>query len=460
MIRLSPARRREEEFARLIEGSRADSPLTAPTSDLVELARSLRALPLTPRGPDPRFRADLRSRLLDEPGPAAAVPARAHRARSPQRSTALRVAAAAVLGVGLGVTGTASASQGALPGEPLYLVKRGVESVRLTLTPNPVDKGKLHLQHAERRSSEVEALLRRGAAERPASLAVVESTLEALESDTRRGSELLLTPGGAADPSALTTLRSFVDGEQAWLDRLEPELPQDLQPDVDPLADLLTVLDEEVEDRAVATPAPATSTPASPAVTGGSPPRVERPASVPAPAPLITKIPASPTDRGSPEAVLPADRPSRATPSSPSVTPTPARSARPSATSTAPRINAPKTSEPSVRAEPSETSEPSTRPSPARSTGTASSSAARTSPGTSSARRSLAPAGSGAPSEPTSGVRPTASAARSTTTGPTPSGTRTSSPPPGGPRTSSPPPGSSTAETRATATGTTSASAR
>ena len=458
MIRLSSARRREEEFARLIEGSRADSPLTAPTSDLVELTRSLRALPLTSRGPDPRFRADLRSRLLDEPGPATAVPARAHRARSPQRRTALRVATAAVLGVGLGVTGTASASQGALPGEPLYLVKRGVESVQLTLTPNPVDKGKLHLQHAERRSSEVEALLQRGAAERPASLALVESTLEALESDTRRGSELLLTPGGAADPTALTTLRSFVDGEQAWLDRLEPALPQDLQPDVDPLADLLTVLDEEVEDRAVGTPAPATSTPASPAspaspaVTGGSPPRVERPASVPAPAPLITSIPASPTDRRSSEAVLPADRPSRATPSSPSATPTPARSAGPSATSTAPRSNAPKTSEPSVRAEPSETSEPSARPSPARSSGAASSSAARTSPGTSSARRSLAPAGSGAPSEPTSGVRPTASAARSTTTGSTPSGSRTSSPPPG----------SSTAETQATAsaTRTTSASAR
>jgi hypothetical protein len=75
-----------------------------------------------------------------------------------------------LIAVGLlaGTVGVAYASGEALPGDPLYVVKRGLERAALALSANGAGDTRLLLQYADRRLGEADELLRRG---RPADLA-------------------------------------------------------------------------------------------------------------------------------------------------------------------------------------------------------------------------------------------------------------------------------------------------
>jgi hypothetical protein len=71
-------------------------------------------------------------------------------------------AAVFMIALGLGSTGVVAASQDDVPGDPLYGVKTTVEEVRLALEFSDKDKAELHLEYAERRTSEISKLLKQG----------------------------------------------------------------------------------------------------------------------------------------------------------------------------------------------------------------------------------------------------------------------------------------------------------
>lgn len=58
--------------------------------------------------------------------------------------------------------GAVSASQGSLPGEPLYTVKRVSENVQYTFTLNPANRMKLNVEFSNRRLDEIELLIAHG----------------------------------------------------------------------------------------------------------------------------------------------------------------------------------------------------------------------------------------------------------------------------------------------------------
>src|SRR6185436_12299533 len=77
------------------------------------------------------------------------------------RRAALLGAAAAAALVALAGTG-AFASQDALPGDPMYGIKRVAESTGYALTFGEQAKARRHLEQAQRRLDEVEGLVARG----------------------------------------------------------------------------------------------------------------------------------------------------------------------------------------------------------------------------------------------------------------------------------------------------------
>ena len=86
-----------------------------------------------------------------------------HQARSRRRGRRTLVAAiAAVLLLTLGSSSALAASQGATPGDPLYGVKRASERISLALHRSPDSKAALHLEFAQRRLDEIEALVADG----------------------------------------------------------------------------------------------------------------------------------------------------------------------------------------------------------------------------------------------------------------------------------------------------------
>jgi hypothetical protein len=95
---------------------------------------------------------------------------RADRARNvmvlpPVRRPRVRIAAVALIGAAFLVFGAGSAvaiSSGAVPGDPLYSVKRTVERVSLAMHRDAVGRAALHLKFAEHRLQELAALAASG----------------------------------------------------------------------------------------------------------------------------------------------------------------------------------------------------------------------------------------------------------------------------------------------------------
>jgi hypothetical protein len=74
-------------------------------------------------------------------------------------------AIAILLIVALAGTGVAYASQGSIPGDALYPVKRGLERVRLSLARDEGTQGRVHLTFADRRMEEATLMVKQGRAE-------------------------------------------------------------------------------------------------------------------------------------------------------------------------------------------------------------------------------------------------------------------------------------------------------
>lgn len=139
-----------------------------PLLETAERAHSL----LIPDGPAPKFVAAAEARLVrrireserKDRIAAQAHPFSAFLARIPAAAAALAAAAIVLLGTGWGVS---AASAQALPGDPLYSVKRGLEETSLALSFTDTGDVALLAQFADKRIAEIEQLAGEG---RPADL--------------------------------------------------------------------------------------------------------------------------------------------------------------------------------------------------------------------------------------------------------------------------------------------------
>lgn len=230
---MSPAftpRRRADDFDRLVEAGRRGAPASGPVSaelaELATFATSLRDLPEV--APRPAFSADLRERLMaaaaTELTPAATVNDRltvrgdpAVRRRRERRLT-VGIASLAIIGAS---AGTALASQSALPGQPLYPVKRAIENVRAGFTTTDSAKGAALLSDAHTRLSEA-AKLSRGTDDS----AEIAQTLDTFADQAKKASDLLLSNYQQhQDAASIDKLQQFTSESIDQLTALEPLLP-------------------------------------------------------------------------------------------------------------------------------------------------------------------------------------------------------------------------------------------
>ncbi|MCZ7568365.1 MAG: DUF5667 domain-containing protein [Ardenticatenaceae bacterium] len=247
---------------------------------LLELAHQLRAIPAPPM--PARWQA-AETHFLQM-----AQTRRAARPRHAQESLAAHLAALfsrplaatlvlLLLFLVLG-TGTITASAGALPGAPLYAVKRANERIQLAFT-SPTDSPDLLIQYAERRRTEIEVLLQHGNIVPPTLVQDLSKEIEEaqflLEQRHEQRVESWHELEGLAE-RALVTLEQFATqgaGDSATIERAEQTI-------------------ERVEERAhggsqgagppQATPTPSPSATPTPAATAraeeqpqGSPPEQE-----------------------------------------------------------------------------------------------------------------------------------------------------------------------------------------
>lgn len=250
MISLTPAHRRAEEFAALVDAAAADAMQGADQetrhAELLELVGAMRGLP----DPTPRadFVADLRERLMTEADVALgevnqklALPAHT---RSPRdRRLALAAGTLALLGA---TSGVAVASQNALPGDTLYPIKRAIEGAQTTLTVDDSAKGNTMLDHASGRLDEIEALAQRHDAD---SEAEMPETLAEFSEQADKAADVLLSEySDTGDSAPVARLREFTSTSMEVLGELNAVLPPSAGDALTKAALVLT----EIDSRAAA----------------------------------------------------------------------------------------------------------------------------------------------------------------------------------------------------------------
>jgi len=159
---------------------------------------------------------------------------RARRSGPPRgnRRAALFGAAAAAALVALAATGT-FASQHALPGDPMYGVKRVAESTGYALTFGEQAKARRHLEQAQRRLDEVEGLVTRdqaagttGTPADPTEQELVRSTMQEFDTDANEGSRLLLS-GAGPDAPQVDDVRQWATEQSARLSGMRGAIAPD-----------------------------------------------------------------------------------------------------------------------------------------------------------------------------------------------------------------------------------------
>jgi hypothetical protein len=212
-------RRRAERFAQLIDeadGGRRRHTRSAVDDDLagfIALSRRVSDLPVRVETHQ-EFRDGLRTMLLAtieregigttarEPEPETAPRRSTHTAPAARRNRA-RIAIIGGLAAGtLAVSGMSAASGDAIPGDPLYSVKRSTERAQLALAGSDISRGQLYLEFARTRLDEAQAV--RGDA------GGLVAVLNDMDSETRQGVRLLNTTAAERrDPAALDAIDSF-----------------------------------------------------------------------------------------------------------------------------------------------------------------------------------------------------------------------------------------------------------
>jgi hypothetical protein len=222
MTSLFAQRRAAEEFAKLVDAPQPRHRDT-PDADLLATVELLRAhTSVTPRA---EFVTDLRARLMAAADTALAPAPDLERAPvgTPGRRASHRfgTAAAAALVVVGGSAGLAAASQGALPGETLYPVKRGIEAAATAFNTSDAGRGTDLLANASTRLQEAESLAADGApAER------VDAALSDFVEQADKGSGLLFTSyQSSGDTRDIRQVQEFAGRSSGVLDSLAESGP-------------------------------------------------------------------------------------------------------------------------------------------------------------------------------------------------------------------------------------------
>jgi hypothetical protein len=265
---------RAKRFARLLDDpapDAPDAPVDPELAPLVAVVNQLRAVDQIQ--PVASFRTALRSRLVSlaatevAPGPAApgtlleadAVPTTEHRGSHadvvslpgavgpPARWRRPRLGLAAASLVLLALAGLAVVgSRNALPGDPLYALKRGTENAELALARGDEARGLRYLHLARVRAQEVRDLPGR---DDDAGAATYVDTLGVMDTQTKAGTRLLTTAAvSRVADGMLVSLGAWTVQQYGLLQAASSHLPTAAQPR---LADSLVLL-REVGDRVVA----------------------------------------------------------------------------------------------------------------------------------------------------------------------------------------------------------------
>lgn len=227
-------RRRADRFAQLLDeasGGRRQHLRTPMDEELAELVALRHELVGTGAGPeaDPEFRTGLRAMLIATAeregighiatlaqapahhGAFARAPRAARTARGPRARTAV------VAGVAVGAvafTGMSTASENAVPGDPLYGVKRSTERAQLALASSDVGRGQLYLGFARTRLVEARTI----ASDR-------DRVFDDMDRDTSQGVRLLTaTATNRQDRAALDAIDDFTTGQRDALRELSEEV--------------------------------------------------------------------------------------------------------------------------------------------------------------------------------------------------------------------------------------------
>lgn len=240
MTSLFSARKRADEFEAFVEGTGSAGAAAERLGAVVTILRE--QPPVLPR---PEFSAQLRARLMAE-AQTLLTPENAGlrlpvRARGP-RERRLVAAASAVVLIG-GTAGMAAAAQDALPGDPLYPVKRGIEHAEAGLSLSPAGRGRDLLQQADDRLTEVRVLL---AEDSVTGSAQVPATLDDFTSQAREGSQLLMTSFQQnRNPDSIVAVRTFAAQGVRALQDLAHTAPTETQDGLADAAQALTEIDRQ-----------------------------------------------------------------------------------------------------------------------------------------------------------------------------------------------------------------------
>ncbi|MFP5309737.1 MAG: DUF5667 domain-containing protein [Actinomycetes bacterium] len=241
---------RVEELARLLDGEIEAAGATAGVRSLLLLAETVREETVLER-PSEEFRASLRDRILAEAATFPVVAPAVERSPSVRerldgsvgrlRSSA-RVAVATATASGLiGAAGVAAAAQAALPGDVLYGVKQATEQLRVAMAEDGVEAGRVRLQLAHERLTELEEGRDRLAAGDAVAL------LDRMDDHSHAGAESLLDAiARTGDEEVAALLREFAENQRTRLSVLRDELAIEVRPRADASLELLRRIDVQL----------------------------------------------------------------------------------------------------------------------------------------------------------------------------------------------------------------------
>lgn len=198
--------------------------------------------------PSAEFRGALRAQLMTEattvlvpmpPAPTASTRLRDATHDTPVRSGRRRIAGmTAALVASAGAVGLVASSASAVPGEMLYPVKRGVESVELTLHRDDASRGAFQLSQASERLAEARQLSADGG-----SADLIARSLDDFSSAATNGSARLFTVySETGAESSIDEVNDFAASSSLDLRALSEQLPASASDSLEAASDAVTDL--------------------------------------------------------------------------------------------------------------------------------------------------------------------------------------------------------------------------